>query len=581
MPKTFRYTNTEVVQLLKEAVAAMEVKGYNVFRIRAYQNAIGAIQTLTSNIYDLWQNKRLDEIPGVGAGLSDHLNELFTSGEVREFKQIKQGLPEGMFVLIGVRGIGAKRAFKLAKEFRLEIRDEAVERLKAAAEQRKIREMEGFGEKSESDILNAISEMKMTKNEKPRLLLINAEEISGRVCSYIKKLAGVEEAIPLGSMRRRNPTVGDLDIAVVCDNSDEALKHFLKFPEIHEVLAEGDKKVSVNLTNDTQVDIRVTPKDSFGSMVQYSTGNKLHNIALRTYGLGQGKSLSEYGIKYQDKLHKFATEEEFYKFLGLPYIEPELRQGNDEIEKALSGKLPNLVQLKDIKGDIHTHTIASDGLNTLAEMVNAAKERGYLYIGIADHAPSVVSRGYDEVVAIVDKQRKSIDAINQAQDDIKVLFGYEVNILADATLGLPDEILDKLDYVIASVHTAFNQDRKSITDRIVKALENPYVSILGHPSGRLINERGPVDADWEKVFKVAEENDKILEINGQPNRLDLEDDLVKDAVRRGVKFIINTDAHDIGSLDYMKYGIDVARRGWCEKKDIINTLNFKEFVSHL
>ena len=346
-------------------------------------------------------------------------------------------------------------------------------------------------------------------------------------------------------------------------------------------MVKGDKKVSAVLTNDVQVDVRVTPEKSFGSMLQYSTGNKLHNVILRTHALEKNMSLSEYGIKYKDKLHEFATEEDFYKFIGVPNIAPELRQGKGEIEAALQGKLPKLVELSDIKGDLHTHTIASDGINTLAEMVSAAKEKGYEYVGISDHSPSVQSRGYGEVEAIIEKQRKNIEALNDAQKDIKVLFGYEVNILADATLALPYDLMAKLDYVIASIHTAFNQDRETITNRIISALENPYVTILGHPSGRLINERPPCDIDWELVFKTALENNKIIEINAFPNRLDLEDDLVRDAINRGVKLIINTDSHEIGTLPYMKYGIDVARRGWCEKKDIINTLSLETFLTKL
>ncbi|HLC93744.1 MAG TPA: DNA polymerase/3'-5' exonuclease PolX, partial [Patescibacteria group bacterium] len=460
-------------------------------------------------------------------------------------------------------------------------RDDAVEKLKKAAVGGNIRSMEGFGEKSEADILHAIEEVKMTKNEKQRLLLIHAEEIAGRIIKHINILPGIIKADALGSLRRRQATIGDIDIAVASYESDEVIKHFLKFSEIDEVLARGDKKVSVVLNNQIQVDLRVSEPEAYGSMVQYSTGNKQHNVLLRTYALENGMSLSEYGIKYKGKLELFPDEESFYNRLNLTWIPPEIRHGKSEIELAIKGKLPKLVTIDDIKGDMHTHTIASDGLNTLAEMVNAAKMMGYQYIGISDHSPSIQSRGYEEVVSIIEKQKKNIESINEAQNDIKVLFGYEVNILADATLSLPDEILSKLDYVVASIHTSFNQERDVVTGRLVKAAENPYVTIIGHPSGRLINEREPCDINWGSVFEAVKKHNKILEINCQPNRLDLVDDLVLEAVRLGIKLIINTDAHDTESLNFMKYGIDVARRGFSERKNIINTLSYEDLLENI
>ena len=570
--------NKEIVQILKEALAAMEVKEQDRFRIRAYQNALSAIEGLTSSVYDLWQQGRVGEIPGVGPGLKQHLDELFTTGEVKEYKVLKRGLTDGMFSLIGIRGIGAKRAFKLATEFELNTRDEAVDLLKDAAHDGKIRVLDGFGEKSEADILHAIEEVKMTKNKKERLLLIHAEEIAERMIKYIKLMPGVVDAQALGSLRRRQATVGDIDLAVASDDGEEVIKHFLKYNEIAEVLAKGEKKASVVLNNETQVDLRVSEPDSYGSMLQYFTGNKQHNVVLRTYALENSMSLSEYGIKYQGKVEKYADEEAFYRRLGLPSIPPEIRNGNSEVELAIQGKLPKLITIDDIKGDLHSHTIASDGLNTLAEMVNEARTMGYQYIGISDHSPSILSRGYDDVISIIERQRKSIDSINEAQDDIHVLFGYEVNILADATLSLPEEILAMLDYVVASIHTSFNQDIDLITGRLLAAIENPNVTIIGHPSGRLINERESCDINWEKVFKAVLKYGKILEINSQPNRLDLADDLVHEAVRLGIKLVIDTDAHDIGSLKFMKYGIDVARRGHAERRSIINTLNYEDML---
>ncbi len=584
MEKIHRFNNKEVVAILKEMLAAMEVKDFNKFRVRAYSNAISAIDNLTSSVYDLWENHRLGEIPGVGPGLEAHLDELFKTGDVVEYKEVKKDLPQGMFVLIGIRGIGAKKAFKLANAFKLTDRETAIEKVREAAEAGRIRVIESFGEKSEKDILDAITESKLHKAVKPRLLLYQAEEIAERIITYMKELDYVSDVTALGSLRRRMATVGDLDIAVCSTNSEGAIEHFVKFPEIHEIVVRGEQRVGCRLKNDIQVDLRVTNSKAYGAMLQYFTGSKQHNVLLRQFALDKKLSLNEYGIKdlnNKSKMLEFPDEKTFYNKVGLDYIPPELRQGKDEIEKAKTHKLPQLVELSEIKGDIHTHTVASDGVNTLEEMLFAAKRLKYEYFGIADHAPSVQTRGYDMVADIIKTQKERFAKINESEKNIKLLFGYEVNILADATMQLPDELLAQLDYVIASLHTSLDQDRATITNRLVKALENPYVTIIGHPSGRLINSREGADIDWNKVFDAAEANHKILEINSQPQRLDLADDLVRDAIDRGIKLIINTDSHDTESLLMMKYGIDVARRGFAEAKNIINTLSYEDFVKEL
>jgi len=567
--------------MLKEVLAAMEVKSFNYFRIRAYQNVITIIEGLTMSLYNLWENNRLDEIPGVGTTIKGHLNELFTTSKVMEFDVIRKDLPQGMFSLIGLRGIGAKKAYKLAKAFNLKNREDVYEKVKKAAEAGKIRELEGFAEKSEQLVLESISELKRTKKEKPRMLLINAEDISGRIIKYLENYPEISEAVALGSLRRRNPTVGDLDIAIKTGNPKVALKHFLKYEEIEEVLVQGDKRISVVIGNDVQVDIRVCEERYFGSMMQYFTGSKGHNIVLRTHALEKGCSLSEYGIKKEGKLHEFAKEEDFYKFLSLPHIPPEIREGKHEVELAVRNKLPRLVNLDDIKGDLHTHTIASDGVNTLQEMVDKAIQKGYEYIGISDHAPSTQSRGYEEVAKIIENTRNTIDQLNKSQDKILVLYGYEVNILADATISLPNEFLKQLDYAIGGIHGAFNQDRETITKRLIAAAENPYINIIGHPSGRLINEREPCDIDWRKFFAAVKENNKLIEINAQPNRLDLAEDLVPDAIERGISLIIGTDSHADDQLDLMRYGIDTAKRGWALAENIENTKSRSDFVEVL
>ncbi|HXK52527.1 MAG TPA: DNA polymerase/3'-5' exonuclease PolX [bacterium] len=572
--------NPELVHILKQMLAAMEVKDYNKFRIRAYQNAIASIESLSTSVYTLWQQGRLSEIPGVGGGLTQVFKELFTTGEVLEFNRLKADLPAGMFALIGIRGIGSKKAFKLASAFALDDESTAVEEIKKIAEAGKIRDLPGFGERSEAELLAVITEMKLHKKEKERSLFVVAEQVAKRLEYYLRLCPEVSALEFLGSYRRREATVGDLDIAIVTAKPDEVFDHFEKYEEIEDVLVKGEKKMSVNLTNNMQIDIRTVSHEELGSMMQYFTGSKAHNIVLRTHALEQDKSLSEYGIKHGKSLKTFSREEDLYSYLGLSYIEPELRQGKDEVVLAQKKALPELVNLEDIKGELHVHTNFSDGANTLEEMVHAADALGYEYFGVADHAPSVSNRGLKEVMNITNTHIKSVEHINSSTN-LKVLLGYEVNILANGSISLPDESLSKLNFAIGSIHTAFDQDRDTITQRLINAIEHPLINIIGHPSGRLLNERPACDVNWTAVFKSAIEHDKVIEINAQPNRLDLADDLVREACAMGVKIMINTDAHSTAGLNFMRYGVYVARRGWCSKEKILNTLPLKEFLREL
>jgi len=562
-------SNGEVATQLKEVLAAMEIGGENRFSIRAYQNVISSIDNLTISVHDLWESDRLNEIAGIGSGLAGHLDELFKTGKVKEWEFKKKDLPKGMFELLVLRGVGPKTAFKLAKEFDLEKRDNALEKIKKAAGEGRIEDLPGFGEKSQQEILDSINTLKKSKQEKQRLLLSHAEEISQRIIKHLKEHKAVKDVVGLGSLRRRASTVGDIDLAVSSNLPSEVIEHFVNFSEIKDVETKGDKMSTVILNNDVQVDILVSAPDSFGSMLQHFTGSKQHNILLREFALEQGKSLSQYGIKIDGKLTKFKKEEDFYKELGLPHIPPELREGKNEVELASKEKLPKLIEASDVKGDLHWHTTDSDGLNSLQEMVDKAISLGYEYAGVADHAPSVQSRGKYEVLGIIDKKRRQIEQINK-EGKIKLLFGYEVNILKDASLGMPDELLEKLDFVVASIHTAFDQDKETITNRLLSAIENPLVDIIAHPTGRLINERKSYEVDWDKVFDACIKHNTMLEINAHPTRLDLPDHLVLDAVKKGVKIVINTDAHSVEDMDLMRFGVDVARRGWCEVKDIVN-----------
>ena len=576
-----KLSNKEIVQILKEVLAALEVKNASWFRIRAYQNAIAVLDNLTTSIEDIYEDDRLNEIPGIGEGLEQHIKDLFEKGVAAEFEAVKKDLPEGMFVLLGLRGVGAKKAFKLAEIFELHDRKKALKTLKKQAKRGAIGVLEGFGDKSEKNILEAIEELKMSKNDKERMLLVRAEQIVERITEYMNECKDVEKLEALGSYRRRNPTIGDIDLAVATKNSEKVIDHFVKFPEAGEVVNKGDRKAVIVLKTDVQIDLRVSKPEAYGSMIQYFTGSKQHNILLRTYAKENRMSLSEYGIKKSGEINEYEDEEAFYRDLGLPYIPPEIRHGADEVELAKDGKLPSLVKLADIKGDIQTHTVFSDGSNTMEEMVEAAASLGYEYIGISDHNPSLQSRSYKEVDKLLDKQLLKAKKLNKKQTKIRVLYGLEVNLLANGKISLPDELLQKLDFAAGAIHSAFRQDKEKTTKRIINAIENPYITYIAHPSNRLINEREACDISWTEVFAALKANDKMIEINAQPNRLDLADDLVRQAIKKEIKLLINTDAHAVDQLRNMKYGIDVARRGFAEKENIINTLPFKEFVKHL
>lgn len=579
--KDFMFSNEDILTLLKEVTAAMEVKEVSFFRIRAYQNAISSIEDLTISVYDLWKQQRLDEIPGIGATLMSHLNDLFTKGRVKDFEEVKKGLPDGMFALLGLRGIGAKKAYRLATEFNLENRETALQELKKVATEGKIRVLEGFGEKSELTILATLEQQKKHKSSKERMLISTAESIAARVIEYLYLNQHVEKAEALGSLRRREATVGDLDIVIATNHPQDVIEHFTKFPEVADVTAKGASRAAVVLRNDVQVDIRVISPESFGSMVQYFTGSKAHNIVLRNFALDKGLSLSEYGIKKGEDVEIFNDEPAFYAYLDLQFVPPEIRQGRNEVELASKNNLPELVQNIDIKGDLHMHTTDSDGADSIEAMVQKAISLNYEYIAITDHNPSVRTSGSFDALAVIENKKRRIEQINYSQQGVRVHFGYEVDVLKTGELALPDNLLQKLDFAIASIHSNFDMPRQEITKRLVSAIRNPYVKILGHPSGRLINKRPAMDLDWEVIFKEVLENGKVLEINAHPSRLDLADDLVYEARRQKIPLIINTDSHAVEELDNMHYGVDVARRGWCTKENIINTLPYTEFSKFL
>jgi len=586
--------NQQIAQLLKAVSAALLVKGENQFRVQAYDRAAVAIEHATSEVKDLWDDGQLTSLPGVGASIAQHLDELFRTGRVKHFEEIFKGLPEAMFELIQIPGIGPKSAYKLCKALGITKARNAIKKLEKAAKDGEVRKIEGFGEESERDILQNIAEFHRREN---RMLLSFAENLAQKIAAYLKKEPAVLRVEPLGSLRRRCATIGDLDLAVATNQPEKVVDHFLRFPQVKQVLNKGSRKASVVLFNGRQVDLRVQEEASFGALLQYFTGSKQHNIALRTLAQKRHLSLSEYGIKKvngKEKLFRFKTEKAFYNFLGLDWIPPELREDTGEIEAAQKHQLPQLVTPEDIKGDLHIHsdfdveTSHDLGQDGLEKILSVAADLGYEYIAIADHTPSTSQHTSQQIIDLLKRRREYYEQIIYSREKsenkrtIKVFISLEIDILPDGRLAIPEKAFDYLDFAIVSVHSSFRLSRQKMTHRVLTALAaHPKIKILGHPTGRLLNEREGYELDWEALFDLCQKKEKFLEVNAWPNRLDLPDTLVREAVKNGVKLVINTDSHAADQLRVMPYGVYTARRGWAEKKDILNTLSLAELEKKL
>ena len=560
-----KLSNKEVATLLRNVSAAYQVKGENYFQIRAYDLAAESIENAGGDVKTLWKAGQLDKIPGIGSNIANYLDELLSTGKVKHFEKTFEDLPKAMFELLKIPGVGPKTAFKLAKAGTRSISD-LEEKVKKRTLIKK-----GFGEKTLDKIALGISEF---RRKSDRILLPTALAVAHDVITHLKKHKEVLFADTLGSLRRKVSTVGDVDISVATENPKEVIEHFKKYPAIDRVVEAGDKTATITTRGDIRVDLMVQPPDRYGSLLQHLTGSKYHNIHIRKIAKEKGLSLSEYGIKKieekgnqfsSDTMLKCTTEKKFYEMLEMEYISPELREDQGEIEAAQQNKLPNLVELEDIKGDLHTHSFWTDGQDSIADMAKEAEKLGREYIALTDH--SYPNLKYD-------RRLKEIEQFNYSQDNIRVISGLEVNINADSTLQIPDEILVKHDIIFVSIHTSFRQSREEMTKRIITTMENPNVNVLAHPTGRLLLEREGINADWEKIFKRVSQLGKFIEIDGFPNRLDLPDNLVREAKKYGIKFSVDTDSHRTNHLNLMEYGIAVARRGWLEKHDVINTLPY-------
>lgn len=582
-------TNSEIVKLLRRVAAAYTLTDEKKFRFQiiAYERAADTVEHATSEIKDFWEEGRLEGLPGIGSSIKSHLEELFKTGKVKHFNDLLRSLPEAMFPLLDIPGFGPKKAYKLVAILKLKNPITVVEDLEKAARAHKIVSIEGFGEKSEADILEGITRFRVREAKLTRMPLPYAFAIAQKMAAYLKKSPVSVQVDPLGSLRRMVATVGDIDMAVATNNPQTVIEHFVKFPAARRVLEKGAATASIILDSGNQIDLMVQSPQSYGALLQHFTGSKHHNIHLRELALKKGMSLSEYGIKVRGKLKEFTTEEEFYKALGMDWIPPELREDTGEIEVSSAHKLPKLVELGDIKGDLHVHSSydlkpSHDlGKNSMEEILDKARKLGYKYVTFSEHNPSITNHTESEMISIIKKRNDKIEQIKKSTKSVRIINMLEVDILANGKLAMSDKVLQDLDGAIVSVHSSFNQSKDKITARVLNALKNPYARILAHPTGRLLEKREGYELNWDEIFDFCLKHDKALEINAWPDRLDLPDVLVREAVKRGVKMVISTDAHSVEEMDLMFYGVSVARRGWAEKSDILNTMGYNDFVKWL
>ena len=576
--------NRDVAKILRETAQLLEIDGAIIGRYRSYEKVAELLENIPERIEELaTDDKKLKALPGVGDGMAEHIREVLKTGDYSLRKKLLKKYPPTILDLLDLQSLGPKKVAFLWSNFKVA----TVDGVAKLAREGKLRDLPGFGEKSEQNILKAAEQFKNLSGS-GRVRINVADEEAQKLVAYIVKAGeAVESVTPAGSLRRGRETIGDIDLLVTMrpghnkqKDIDAVAAYVLKYPEIKQELAHGENKVSFILNEGLQVDVRLLEKKSFGAALLYFTGSKAHNVALRGRANDMGWTLNEYALTTLKggKVVASKTEEEIYAKLKLAYIEPELREMTGEIEAAERGKLPKLVTLDDIRGDLQMHTTASDGKNSIEEMGQAAKALGYDYIALTDHSQAVtVANGLDEKRTL--EQIKKIHAAKVP--GITLLAGSEVDIKKDGTLDLEDYVLAELDVVVASIHSYMNMERAEMTERYLAAIENPYTQIIAHPTGRLVLRREPFDYDMEAVLDACAKHGVAMECNAYPDRLDLRDVHLRMAKQRGVKIVISTDSHTTRNLLFMKYGVETARRGWIEKKDVINTLPLREFLAAL
>jgi len=565
--------NADIARVFEEIADLLEIQEANPFRVRAYRNAARTVGDLRIDLAQtIADGKPLPKLPGIGEDLAEKIQDIAASGTTALLERLHKELPPAITALLKIPGLGPKRVRALNRELKIR----TLEELAQAARGGRIGALKGFGAKTEAGILEA-AEAHLTK--KRRFKLAVAAQYAEPLAAYLAGGKGADSVVICGSFRRMKETVGDIDILVTSAAPAAVMARFAKYPEVREMLASGETRASAVLASGLQVDVRVVPAESFGAALHYFTGSKAHNIAVRRLGQAKGLKINEYGVfkvaqggrdKGREKRIAGDTEASVFAAVGLPFIPPELREDSGEIEAARRGELPKLVELGDLRGDLHAHTKATDGKNTLEEMALAAKKAGLEYLAITEHSRRMtVAHGLDP--QRLARQIDEIDRLNERLAGITLLKGIEVDILEDGTLDLPDAILAKLDLVVGAVHSKFDLPRARQTERILAAMESPYLSILAHPSGRLIDEREAYDVDMLKIVRKARARGIALELNAHPERLDLTDVHCRMAKEEGVLVAIDSDAHSVHEFDNLRFGIGQARRGWLEKTDVLNT----------
>ena len=568
--------NQSLAKMFYEIAEYLEMDGVP-FKPYAYQKAATTLEALKEDVEDVYRQggvKALRALPGVGDAIAKKIEEYVTTGRLRYYEEFKEKMPIDLDEITRVEGMGPRRAKILFEK--LGVRN--LKELEEAARSGRIAPLSGFGEKTENNILEAIEFLKRSKG---RFLLGDLLPVAEGVLEKLRKVKGVERADMAGSLRRMKETIGDVDFLVISRDPERVMDVFVSLPGVEKIWGKGKTKSSVRMAEGFDMDVRVIAPESYGAALQYFTGSKEHNIALRKIAIDRGFKLSEYGLFKGSKNIAARTEEEIYRRLGLQWIPPEMREDRGEIGLAEGGKLPGLVSEEDIRGDLHIHSDWDGGSNSIEKIAETARERGYQYVGIADHTKFLkIERGLDEKK--IRERNREIDRLNErgkkASLPFRILKGCEANIMNDGSIDIRDEVLAELDFVIAGIHSQFKMTRAEMTERIIRALRNPHVDILSHPTGRILKRRDEYEADFDHLLKVAREEGKILEINAYPERLDLNDANIMKAVQAGVRMVVNTDAHHVDQLAVMRYGVAQARRGWANKKDIINTWPVAELL---
>ena len=568
--------NKSIADIFTEIADLLDIQGENPFRIRSYRNAARTIGDMSESLQDLVKTGRnLEEIPGIGKSIHEKILEIIKTGRCQSLEDLKKKTPPGLTELLRLEGLGPKKVKLLYDGLAVD----SVDRLEKAARAGRLRDLPGMGEKTEEKLLKSIEQFRAGVGRFKLSTGFTYAEALGR---YLRDVPGVKRLDPAGSLRRRRETIGDLDILAICTKTSKVMDRFVNYGEVKEVISKGETKSSIRLRNGLQVDLRVLAEESYGAALHYFTGSKAHNVAIRERAKDKGLKVSEYGVfrARDEKRLTGAKEEEVFQAVGLPFIPPELREDRGEIAAAQEGRLPALIDPADIRGDLQMHTLATDGKNSIAEMAQKAKELGYSYLAITDHSQAVrVAGGLNE--RALARHLKEIEKANSQVSGIRILKGVEVDILGDGTLDLKDDILKECEVVLGSVHSRFNMEEGEMTKRIIRAIQNPCVHILAHPTGRLILEREPYKVNLKEVIQAAVDYGVVLEINAYPDRLDLRDVDARMARDLGARLAISTDAHSAQQLDLMKFGVFTARRGWIEAKDVINTYPLEQMLKFL